>query len=93
MMSSSNARRSLHRPEQDRHANGSSQPPALARHIPEIDTSDLSTLPIVRLEPTEEMAIAGLAAASAEARAEADVLERQFAAGAAAIVDGFTAHR
>jgi hypothetical protein len=65
---------------------------AFGSSIPEIDTSDLSVLPIVRLRRTEEIAIAELAEASAAVRAEADVLERQITFEAAAIIDRFIAH-
>lgn len=65
---------------------------AFGSSIPEIDRSDLSDLQIVRLKPSEETAIAELAEASAEARAEADVLEREIAADAASFVDRFIAH-
>jgi hypothetical protein len=46
----------------------------------------------VRLKASEEAAIAELAEGSAMARAEADVLEREIATDAAAIVDRFIAH-
>ena len=65
---------------------------AFGSSIPEIDKSDLAGLQIVRLKTTEEIAIAELAEASAKARAEADVLEREIATDAAAIVDRFIAH-
>jgi hypothetical protein len=65
---------------------------AFGSSIPEIDKSDLAGFQIVRLKTVEENAIAELAKASAEARAEADVLEREIATDAAAIVDRFIAH-
>ena len=65
---------------------------AFGSSIPEIDKSDLAGLQIVRLKTAEETAIAELAEASAKARAEADVLEREIATDAAAIVDRFIAH-
>jgi hypothetical protein len=66
--------------------------PAFGSSIPEIDKSDLSGLPVVRLKEAEENAIAELAEASAKTRAEADVLERELATDAAAIVEQFVAH-
>jgi hypothetical protein len=65
---------------------------AFGSSIPEIDKNDLAGLQIVRLKTAEEAAIAELAEASAKARAEADVLEREIAADAATIVDRFIAH-
>jgi hypothetical protein len=57
--------------------------------IPEIAPDDLAALEIVRLKSSKESAIADLAEASAKARAEADVLERELAADAGAIIDQF----
>jgi transposase len=65
---------------------------AFGSSIPEIDKGDLAGLQIVRLQTAEENAIAELAEASAKARAEADVLEREISTDAAAIVDRFIAH-
>lgn len=62
---------------------------AYGSSIPEIEVADLSALDIVRLRRADESAIADLAAASAKARAEADILERAIAADASAIIDEF----
>jgi hypothetical protein len=62
---------------------------AFGSSVPELDPDDLATLEIVRLDPHEEFAIAELAEASAKARAAADILEREIAADAEAIIDGF----
>jgi hypothetical protein len=62
---------------------------AYGSSIPEIDVSDLAALEIVRLDPGIEADIAELAETSANARAEADILERAIAADAGAIIDRF----
>jgi hypothetical protein len=47
------------------------------------------TLKIVRLKTAQESAIAEIAEASAKARAAADILEREIASDAGAIIDKF----
>jgi hypothetical protein len=64
---------------------------AFGSSVPEIDSDDLANLEVVRLKPAEETAIANLAEASAKARAEADVLEREMAKDASTIIDRFIA--
>jgi hypothetical protein len=59
--------------------------------VPEIDSEDLANLEFVRLNPTEENAIADLAEASAKARAEADVIEREIGREAGIIIKRFIA--
>lgn len=62
---------------------------AYGSSIPHIDPADFVELKIVRLNSTEESAIADLAEASAKSRAEADVLERAIAQDAGKIIDQF----
>lgn len=62
---------------------------AFGSSVPEIDSEDLANLEIVRLKPSEESAIADLAEASAKARAQADVLEREIGEKASNIIDRF----
>ena len=62
---------------------------AYGSSIPEIDVTDLASLDIVRLPVADESAIADLAQESAKARAEADILEREIAQDAGAIIDRF----
>jgi type I restriction enzyme S subunit len=62
---------------------------AFGSSVPELDPDDLADLALVRLEPKEESAIAELAEASATARADADLLERDIAVHAGALVDTF----
>jgi hypothetical protein len=64
---------------------------AFGSSVPEIDPDDLAQMDIVRLDSAEELAIAELAEASAKARGDADVLEREMVADAATIVDSFIA--
>lgn len=59
--------------------------------VPEIDPSDLSRFPIVRLNPKIENQIANLAEEAADARGEADELERSMAAEAGALLTRFMA--
>jgi hypothetical protein len=59
--------------------------------IPHIEVADIEAHQIVRLDPSDECAIAELAEASAKARATADILEREIAADASAIIDRFLA--
>ena len=62
---------------------------AYGTSIPHLDPGDVANFPVVRLAQDVESAIADLAEASAKARAEADVLEREIAADAGAIIDRF----
>jgi hypothetical protein len=64
---------------------------AFGSSVPEIDSKDLADLEIVRLNPAEESAIADLAEAAAMARAAADLLERDIAQDAGAIIERFMA--
>ncbi len=64
---------------------------AFGSSVPEINPDDLAELEIVRLKSSEEAAIADLAEASAQARGAADLLERDIAADAEAIIDRFIA--
>jgi hypothetical protein len=52
---------------------------AYGSSIPHIEVVDIESLEIVRLDPKEESAIAGLAEQSARARATADIIEREIA--------------
>lgn len=60
---------------------------AYGSSIPEIEPTDFAEMEIVRLPSHEEDTIADLAEESARVRAEADLLERQLADDAAAVVD------
>jgi hypothetical protein len=62
---------------------------AYGTSIPHLDPGDVANFPVVRLAEHVESAVADLAEASAKARAEADVLEREIAADAGAIIDRF----
>ena len=62
---------------------------AFGSSVPELDPDDLAALAMVRLGPAEENAIAELAEASAKARADADLLERDIAVHAGILVDNF----
>lgn len=64
---------------------------AYGSSIPEIEVADMEAFEVVRLNDTEESAIAELAEASAKARAAADLLERKIAVDASAIIDQFIA--
>lgn len=64
---------------------------AYGSSIPEIEVSDMEAFEIVRVKSADESAIADLAEASAKARADADILEREIATDAAAIIDRFIA--
>lgn len=66
---------------------------AYGSSIPEIDVTDLAGLRIVRLNGNDESIIAGLAEASAEARAQADILEREITADAEDLIGRFIAGR
>lgn len=62
---------------------------AYGSSIPHIEPSDLSAVPIVRLDETIEAAIADAADEMARLRAEADILENTLAAAAGKIIDQF----
>ena len=62
---------------------------AYGSSIPEIEVADLANHKVVRLKPADECAIANLAEASAKARAAADVIEREIARDAGAIIARF----
>jgi hypothetical protein len=64
---------------------------AYGSSIPHIDVGDVQTNEIVRLNDSEEAAIAELAEQSASARAAADILEREMAADAGKIIENFMA--
>lgn len=64
---------------------------AYGTSIPHLDPGDVANFPVVRLSEGEETAIADLAEASAKARAEADVLEREIAKDASIIIERFIA--
>jgi hypothetical protein len=64
---------------------------AFGSSVPEIDAEELRDLKVVRLDEAEESAIADLAEESAALRAQADVLEREMAAEAGRLIDGFLA--
>ncbi len=64
---------------------------AFGSSVPEIAPDDIADLEVVRLEDRDEGIIADLAEAAAKARAESDILERQMAAEAEAIITSFTA--
>lgn len=59
--------------------------------IPEIDTTDVEQLQVVRLAPAEETAIADMAEEAATLRAQADDLENALAADAETLIDRFMA--
>jgi hypothetical protein len=65
---------------------------AYGSSIPEIEVADVADFEVVRLKREQESAIADLTEASAKARAEADLLERQVAADAEAIIGSFISH-
>jgi hypothetical protein len=62
---------------------------AYGSSIPEIEVADMASHEIVRLEAADENVIAGLAEASAKARATADILEREITSDAETILKGF----
>jgi hypothetical protein len=59
--------------------------------VPEIASDDIADFEIVRLDATDEDAIADLAEASAKARAAADLLDRSIARDAGVIIERFIA--
>ncbi len=59
--------------------------------VPEMDPTDLSMVPVVRLDPKLEKKIADLAETASDARGEADELERQMAAAAGELLARFMA--
>lgn len=62
---------------------------AYGTSIPHLDPGDVADFPVVRLDEAVESAIADLAEASANARAEADALEREVAGDASSIIAQF----
>lgn len=64
---------------------------AYGTSIPHLDPGDVADFPVVRVDEADESAIADLSEASAKARAEADVLERDIARDAGAIIERFIA--
>lgn len=62
---------------------------AFGSSVPELDKEDLASLKIVRLSDDQEIAIAEVAERAAHARATADLLEREIAAEAQAIIARF----
>ena len=62
---------------------------AYGTSIPHLDPYDVANFPVVRLDKDVESAIADLAEASAQARASADVLEREIARDAGTIIARF----
>lgn len=62
---------------------------AYGSSIPEIEVADIEAFEVVRLKAAVERAISDLAEASAKSRAAADLLEREIAAEASAIIDRF----
>jgi hypothetical protein len=66
---------------------------AYGSSIPELDVSDIERFEVVRLSEDEEHQIAELAEAAATARSNADVLEREMAKEASAILAAFTSGR
>jgi hypothetical protein len=62
---------------------------AFGSSVPEIDTEAVRAFQVVRLGETVETAIADQAEASAEARAQADALERELAEDASRLIDQF----
>jgi hypothetical protein len=62
---------------------------AYGSSIPHIDPKDVQAHEIVRLKDADEHSIAEIAEASAQARAESDLLERQIATDAEEIIAKF----
>jgi hypothetical protein len=62
---------------------------AYGTSIPHLDPGDVAEFPVVRLDDDTEGEIADLAEASAKARADADLLERDIAHDATAIIQRF----
>ena len=62
---------------------------AFGNSVPEIDVDEISKYEIVRLKQNDEDDIADLTEASAKVRANADILERELAIEATAIIDRF----
>ena len=62
---------------------------AYGTSIPHLDPYDVANFPVVRLDKDVESTIADLAEAAAQARASADVLEREIARDAGAIIARF----
>lgn len=66
---------------------------AYGTSIPHLDPGDVSDFPLVRLDSSVESKIADLSEAAAEARADADALERKIANDADVIVADFMSGR
>lgn len=64
---------------------------AYGTSIPHLDPKDVATFPVVRLNNSDEDAIADLAEAAAASRSRADVLERALASDAGVLLDHFIA--
>ena len=64
---------------------------AYGTSIPHLEPSDVADFPVVRLDESEENSIADLMEAAANARSEADAIEREIAKDATAIIDQFIA--
>jgi hypothetical protein len=64
---------------------------AYGSSIPEIDVLDMAAHEIVRLTPDDEDSIAALATEAADAKSEADMLERKMSAEASDIIEAFIA--
>jgi len=64
---------------------------AYGTSIPHLDPGDVADFPVVRLDAAKESTISDLAEQSAKARADADIIEREIASDAAAIIDRFIA--
>lgn len=62
---------------------------AYGTSIPHLDPADVREISVVRFDPATESAIANHAEAAAQARAEADVLERELAEDAGRRIDAF----
>lgn len=65
---------------------------AYGTSIPHLDPDDVAAFPVARLHPEKESAVADLAEASVEARADADALERWIAEKAEKIIDSYIAN-
>jgi hypothetical protein len=65
--------------------------PCFGSSVPEIDPGDVANIPIVRLAPDTEAAIADHAEESARLRTEADALDRGLAEAAGKLIDRFIA--
>jgi hypothetical protein len=64
---------------------------AYGSSIPEIDVADIANFPLVRLPAESEHAVAAYAQAAADARADADGIERELTQDAEALIEAFLA--